>query len=83
MNLTFLAHDDEGNMRLIKRTTDSDTPDVEQEWEFAVQVWREKVPLLGDLTLVGALRVTEDNRIRWYPDVEDALSPGVVSRTLH
>jgi hypothetical protein len=83
LNLTFLAHDDQGNMRLIKRTTESDTPDVAAEWNDALEIWREKVPLLGELTLVGALTVTPDQRVRWYPDMDVDVSTDMIGRTLH
>ena len=71
MNLTFLAHDADGNMRLIKCTTVSDTPDVEQEWNKAIEQWKQKVPLLGQLSLVGALAVNADLRVQWYPDMDN------------
>jgi hypothetical protein len=84
MNLTFLAQDPEGNMRLLKRTTTSDTPDVDQEWKTAMALLREVSPDIEDWNLVGALAVTPDQRVRWYPDHEDVnpddLAPG---RVLH
>lgn len=83
LNLTFLAHDDEGNMRLLKCTTESAAPDVDQEWSKLYGLWKEKAPLLGSLNLVGALEITPDQRVRWYPDVDDVLTAEMVGRTLH
>jgi hypothetical protein len=80
--LTFLAHDEEGTMRLIKRTTESEAPNVSEEWDKAIKIWREKVPLLGDLTLVGALTVGENSHIQWYPDVGE-IGAEFVGRVLH
>jgi hypothetical protein len=83
LKLTFLAQDAEGAMRLIKCTSASDTPDIDVEWNKALERWKEKVPLLGDMTLVGALAVTKDESIRWYPDVVDDGVADMVGRTLH
>lgn len=74
MNLTFLAHDADGNMRLIKCTTVSETPNVENEWNMALELWKEKVPLLGEMSLVGALAVTPDKGVRWYPDTDNEMT---------
>lgn len=83
MNLTFLAHDSEGNMQLINRTTAAVAPDVDQEWELALAMWKEKVPLLGDLTFVGALVAAPGRGVRWYPDLEDEPTADVIGRVLH
>lgn len=83
MNLTFLAQDPAGNTRLLKRTTSSDTPDVDQEWAEAQALLREVSPGMEDWTLIGALTVTPDQRVRWYPDHEDIYTADMVGRVLH
>lgn len=83
MNMTFLAHDEDSNMRLIKHTASSSSPDVNKEWENALEKWRDKVPLLGALTLVGALMATEDLSVRWYPDIADDVSVEKIGKTIH
>lgn len=83
MNLTFLAHDSQGNMRLINRTTTAVDPDVDAEWEMALEMWKEKVPLLGDLTFVGALIAAPGRGVRWYPDLDDDVESDAVGRVLH
>jgi hypothetical protein len=83
MNLTFLAQDPQGNMRLLKRTTTSEAPDVDQEWETALDLLREVSPGTEGWSLVGALTVTPDQRVRWYPDHEDIFTADMVGRVLH
>lgn len=83
MNLTFLAQDPEGNMRLLKRTTLSETPNVDEEWATAVDLLRTVSPEMQDWNLVGALTITPDQRVRWYPDHEDVFTADMVGRVLH
>jgi hypothetical protein len=83
MNLTFLAQDPAGNTRLLKRTTSSDTPDVDQEWAAAQALLREVSPGMKDWTLIAALTVTPDMHVRWYPDYEDVFTADMVGRVLH
>jgi hypothetical protein len=83
MILTFLAQDPEGNMRLLKRTTSSDTPDVDVEWAEAMSLLRTVSPQIEDWHLMGALTVTPDQRVRFYPDHEDVFTADMVGRVLH
>lgn len=83
MQLTFLAQDPEGNVRLLKRTTQSDTPDVQEEWAEAMALLRTVSPQIEDWQFMGALTVTPDMRVRWYPDHEDVFTADMVGRVLH
>lgn len=83
MQLTFLTHDENGTLRLLKHTPTSDTPNVEEEWEKAKAEFEDKLSFMGSLSLVGAMTVSSDQKIRWYPDVDDSLEAQMAGRVLH
>lgn len=83
MNLTFLARDPHGNMRLLKRTTTSETPNVDEEWATAMDLLRAVSPEIEEWNLVSVLTITPDQRVRFYPDHEDIFTADMVGRVLH